>query len=117
MSKFHRIAAGAFIALAAGAASAQEATPDTWINEAKSTLTREQVRAELAAAVAATKGKHPWADVRFFADAASTRTRGEVVAELLRARESGEYDVINAEAPMPGAPLQRSTFYAQRQPR
>lgn len=36
--------------MAAGVASAQEATPDTWITEATSVKTREEVRAEVITA-------------------------------------------------------------------
>jgi Domain of unknown function (DUF4148) len=50
LSKIAASALALSCVVAAGVASAQEATPDTWITEAKSVKTREEVRAEVIAA-------------------------------------------------------------------
>lgn len=100
------------VALAAGAANAQEAEPDTWLLAAKSTLTRAEVQAELARSRASGEYAQINAEAVAFVPATTMRTRAEVVAELMAAKASGEYHAINAEvAPFPALPT-RVTFYA-----
>jgi len=89
--------------LAASAAFAQEATPDTW-KQAEVSKTRAQVQAELAQA--RQDGTIRSWSAGFIEPARSSMTRDEVVAALLQARASGELDRIDAEAASPGpAPM------------
>lgn len=89
----------AFIVAFAGAASAQEATPDHWISTgASSSLSRADVSAELAQA--RRSGEHARIDAEvpvLVAD--GSRSRVDVRDELARSRSSGEYARINAEVP------------------
>jgi hypothetical protein len=114
MNRLNLIAIAAAGMLAAATASAQEATPDTWISEASSTLTPAEARANALAALAAERSQRGGIELTFASEVPSTRSRADVVAELLRARESGEFQLINAEAPAFGLPLQGSSAYALR---
>lgn len=91
--------ATATLLLAAGAAFAQSEL-DTLVQEAKqqaSTLTREQVKAEVLRARAAGEldfNEHNYPPVR---KSASALTREQVKAEVLAARASGELDRQEAQ--------------------
>lgn len=113
MNQRHCLMACALAALGAGAASAQEAAPDTWITEAKSVTSRAEVQSELARARVSGEYVQINAEAPRFAPATATRTRAEVVAELFQAKASGEYDLINAEATPFPATRPRRTFYAE----
>ncbi len=112
MNQRHKYAiAFGIVALATGAAKAQDAEPDTWLAAAKSTLTRAEVQAEAIAARAAAATVYRPIELTFM-EQPMTRTRAEVVAELMAAKASGEYDAINAEVtPFPAAPA-RAALYA-----
>ena len=94
-------------------AFAQEATPDTWMNESRSVATSAEVRAEamqmLASGMLASLD-----NPGYLPTVAHPRLRAEIVAELHSARQSGELAMLSAEAhnfaPVPGAPT-----YAYRQ--
>lgn len=92
--------------LSAGTAIAQEATPDTWLQQAASTKTRAAVQAELAAARA--NGDMKVFRAGYIEPVQHSALRAEVRAETLRALASGEIAAINAEASNPGvAPVAR----------
>ena len=80
-------------AIVGAGAFAQEATPDTWMKVASSTshdaVSMESGQARIDASSEA---------YDFAAHAASGKTRGQVRAELLEAKASGEFDELNAEA-------------------
>ena len=99
---------------AAVGASAQEATPDTWLSETTSTRNRAEVRAEGLAQQAAERQSPYRIEDTFASNVPATRTRDEVAAELAQARASGEYEYINAEASLFVPALQR-TRHAQLQ--
>lgn len=80
----------------AGGSFAQEATPDTWMQTA-STQTREQVRAEAAQARRPAAGANVFAD-GYIESLPVARTRLQVRAEVIAARNSGELAAINSEA-------------------
>jgi hypothetical protein len=101
------------LGLAAAAAFAQEATPDTWMTETPSVLSRAEVRAE-AARYRVIGEKAAMEDPGYLPTVASSRLRAEVIAELQRARESGEWAALSAEAHDFGALLPRSSTYATR---
>ena len=86
------VAALSFAALA----GAQEATPDTWITEAKSVKSVAEVRAELAQARA--DGSIKAVSAGYIEKSAGQKTRAEVRAELAAARLSGELAATSAEA-------------------
>jgi hypothetical protein len=77
-------------------ALAQEATPDTWMQIA-STQSREQVRAEGQQARKAAPGTNVFAE-GYVESVPVPRTRLQVRAEVIAARNSGELAVINSEA-------------------
>ena len=81
--------------LSAGTVFAQEATPDTWLQAAKSTKSRAEVSAELAAARKSGLTK-AWS-AGYMEPVRSQALRAEVRAQTLRAIESGELAAINAE--------------------
>lgn len=89
------IAALALSAIAAGA-FAQEATADDWKATA-GTKSRAEVQAELQQA-RATGLTRSWS-AGYIEKLQATRTRAEVVAATIAARDSGELAAINAEAP------------------
>ncbi|HQC96753.1 MAG TPA: hypothetical protein PK306_13695 [Aquabacterium sp.] len=81
--------------LSAGAAFAQEATPDTWLSAAQTTKSRADVSAELFAArkTGLTKA---WS-AGYMEPVRSHALRAEVKAQTARAIASGEVRAINAE--------------------
>ena len=90
------VAASAIALLSTGAAFAQEATPDTWLQTAKSTATRAQVSADLAAARASGLTKS-WS-AGYMEPVRSHAQRADVKAQTVKAIRSGEVKAINAEA-------------------
>jgi hypothetical protein len=89
-------AVGSFFG-AAAPATAQEATPDTWIDRPVQ-KTRAQVRAELARARADGTIGAGSANYDFVAARDASKSREQVLAELRRAHASGALDAIDAEA-------------------
>ncbi|MBP6902410.1 MAG: DUF4148 domain-containing protein [Burkholderiaceae bacterium] len=89
------LATAAIALLGAGAAMAQEATPDTWMTQAKSTKTRTQVTAELYAA-RADGSINAWR-AGYIEPLRTHVARAEVKAETRRAIASGEAALINSE--------------------
>jgi hypothetical protein len=81
--------------LGGGAAFAQEATPDTWM-QATSVKTSQQVRDEL---VKARKDgtTRAWS-AGYMEPMRSTLSRAQVHAQVIAARDSGELQEVNAEA-------------------
>ena len=96
LSKIAASALALSFVVAAGVASAQEATPDTWITEAKSVKSVAEVRAELAQARA--DGSIKAVSAGYIEKSAGQKTRAEVRAELAAARLSGELAATSAEA-------------------
>jgi len=91
--------------LSAGAAFAQEATPDTWMQASATSLSRAAVQAD---AVAARNSNFAQAWTQgYIAPVMSTTPRAEVRAQTLQAIQRGEVKAINAEAfsLLPGAAL------------
>ena len=82
------VAASAIALLSTGAAFAQEATPDTWLQTAKSTATRAQVSADLAAARASGLTKS-WS-AGYMEPVRSHAQRADVKAQTVQAIASGE---------------------------
>lgn len=105
--------AAAVLGAVTSTAYAQEATPDTWIAEAKATKTVEQVRAELAQARRDGSVHAVTPGYDFAARSASTKLRLQVRADLYQARETGELDALNAEATDFASP-RRSPIHARR---
>lgn len=94
--------------LSAGTTFAQEATPDTWLQQATSTKTRAAVQAELATARA--NGDMKVFRSGYIEPVRNSALRAEVRAETLRALAAGEVAAINAEAGNPGqAPVARNS--------
>ena len=89
------IAATAIALLSTGAAFAQEATPDTWLQSAHSTKSRAEVSAELAAARQSGLTK-AWS-AGYMEPVRSSALRAEVKAQTVQAIASGELKAINAE--------------------
>ena len=95
--------------LSAGSVLAQEATPDTWLQQASATKSRAQVQTELQQARASGLTK-AWS-AGYMEPLRQSALRATVRAETLRALRSGEVDAINAEAhdvalrPVPHAAL------------
>ncbi len=89
------LAASAIALLGTGAAIAQEATPDTWLQAAKSTQSRADVSADLAAARKSGLTKS-WS-AGYMEPVRSHALRAEVKAQTARAIASGELKAINAE--------------------
>ncbi len=81
--------------LSAGAAFAQEATPDTWLLTAQSSKSRADVSAELAAARKSGLTK-AWS-AGYMEPVRSHALRAEVKAQTALAIRSGELKAINAE--------------------
>jgi hypothetical protein len=75
------------------AAHAQEATPDTW-TKVHASQTRDSVRQQIASADPSVKAEA----YDFMARPASTRTRGEVLSDLVAAKASGKLASLNGEA-------------------
>ena len=80
--------------LSAGAALAQEATPDTWM-QVQSTKSRADVSAELFAARQSGLTK-AWS-AGYMEPVRNSALRAEVRARTLQAIQSGELNAINAE--------------------
>ena len=80
--------------LSAGAAFAQEATPDTWL-QVQSTKSRADVQAELVAARQSGLTK-AWS-AGYMEPVRSSALRATVKASTLQAIASGELKAINAE--------------------
>lgn len=91
-------------------AQAQEATPDRWISA--TSMSREAVRAELDAARADGTIRASSTGYDFSRRVASQKSREQLRGEVLAARESGEYDAVNAEAHAFGR-VPRATVYAR----
>jgi hypothetical protein len=89
------IAASAIALLGAGTAFAQEATPDTWLQNLHSSKSRAEVSAELTAARQAGLTK-AWS-AGYMEPVRQSALRAEVRAQTLQAIESGELRAINAE--------------------
>ncbi len=93
--------------LSAGAAFAQEATPDTWL-QVQSTKSRADVSAELVAARQSGLTK-AWS-AGYMEPVRSSALRAEIKAATLQAIGSGEIKAINAEVYgyTPAAPVRLS---------
>jgi len=89
------LAASAIALLGTSAAFAQEATPDTWLQAAKSTQSRADVSADLAAARKSGLTKS-WS-AGYMERLGSTAPRADVKAVTVKAIRSGEVRAINAE--------------------
>ena len=89
------LAAAAITLLGTGAAFAQEATPDTWLQSAQSTKSRAEVSAELTAARQSGLTK-AWS-AGYMEPVRTSALRAEVRANTLQAIASGELKAINAE--------------------
>jgi hypothetical protein len=92
---------------------AQEATPDTWITEARATKTVEQVKAELAQARRDGTVHAVTPGYDFVARSDASKLRLQVRADLYKARETGELDALNNEA-WNFASLRRSPVHAKQ---
>ena len=102
MSFTKQFLAASAVALLGTSAFAQEATPDTWLQAAQSTVTRAQVSADLAAARASGLTK-AWS-AGYIEPVRSSAQRAEVKAQTVQAIRSGELKAINAEvAALPAA--------------
>lgn len=95
MSTTRSLLVASAIALLGGAAFAQEATPDTWLQTAQSTKTRAAVSAELTAARASGLTK-AWS-AGYIEPVRTHALRAEVKAQTAQAIQSGELKAINAE--------------------
>ena len=93
-------------------AFAQEATPDTFLTEAKSLRTRAEVRAEAMAQLRSPEQRVLLAE-GWLPSVAHPKLRAQVVAELHSARRSGELAALAAEA-HDFTPLPRTNAYAAR---
>lgn len=105
MKATHRLIATVVLAVAgAGAAFAQEATPDTWAQVAAS-KSRAQVQAELQQA--RKDGSIKSWSAGYIEPLRSVKSRDQVRAEFNAARASGELEAINGEVygytPVPAA--------------
>ena len=89
------LAASAIALLSTSAAFAQEATPDTWLQTTKSTATRAEVSADLAAARKSGLTK-AWS-AGYMEPVRNHALRAQVKAQTIRAIETGELQAINAE--------------------
>jgi uncharacterized protein YdbL (DUF1318 family) len=89
------IASAVFAFAASGAALAQEATSDQWMN-AVSTKSRDQVNAELIQARA--DGSIKVTSAGYLPSVKVSRDRADVVSETKAALRNGEIDRIGAEA-------------------
>ena len=95
---FKQAIAAAAIAVLGSAAHAQEIIPPfTWGDLPATTMTRDQVKAELDAARKDGSIKAVSATYDFAGRSPSTKTREQVRAELAAARASGEFDALNNE--------------------
>ena len=90
------VALASVLLTAAGAAFADDITPDHYA-DVPSTKTRAQVQAELAQAKQDGSIKVWSTTYNPLTKFVSTKTRGQVVAELQAAREDGEYATLNSE--------------------
>jgi hypothetical protein len=98
---------GAFALVALGTA-AQAQGVNQFIDQAQSTKSRDEVRAELAQARADGSIRATAGNYDFVAAARPQKSRDDVRRELQHARTSGELAAINAEAhDFTGAPMQR----------
>lgn len=91
----HLFIAIALTAAAAGSALAQEATPDTWLHSAKSTLSSADVSTALVAARQPGLTK-AWSE-GYLETVRNPALRAEVQARTLQAIQSGELKAINSE--------------------
>lgn len=100
------IALSAIALLGTGAAFAQEATSDAWMQTAQSSTTRADVSAELAAARQSGLTK-AWS-AGYMEPVRNSALRAEVRAQTLQAIASGELREINAtvHGGSPAAPMQ-----------
>ena len=89
------IVAVALTAAAAGSAMAQEATPDSWLQNLQSTKSRADVSAELTAARQSGLTK-AWS-AGYMEPVRNPALRAEVQARTLQAIRSGELKAINSE--------------------
>jgi hypothetical protein len=96
----------------ATAAQAQEATPDTFMTEAKSLRTRAEVRAEAMQQQRSPELRLMLAE-GYLPAVVHPRLRAQVMAELHAARMSGELAALSAEA-HDFSPLPRASAYAAR---
>ena len=96
MNKLSVAAVASVLLAVAGAAFADDITPDPY-RDTPAVKTRQQVQAELAQAQQDGSIKVWSTAYNPFKDAPSVKTRAEVVAELKAARASGEYDALNSE--------------------
>ena len=90
------VAVASLMFVAAGAAFADDITPDTY-NTVPSVKTRAQVQAELAQATADGSIKVWSTTYNPLTKFQSVKTRDQVVSELKAAQASGEYAVLNSE--------------------
>lgn len=107
-----RIIAGALFAAVGAGAWAQDSHPDLIGPETGGSMTRDQVKAELAQA--REDGTiNAWTSGYNFITP-GTKTRAQVRAELDQAVASGEYELRHSEAYDPFRSVPRQPTYAQR---
>ena len=109
MNKLLATAIVSTAALVSFGAAAQEVTPTPELST-PSTLSRAEVRAELARAKSA--GELKVFSSTYVPTVATSRSRAEVTAELRQAKADGEYALLNGEAVDPVAAQQ---FAAKKQ--
>jgi len=95
MNATRTLIAAVFAIAAVGPVAAQEADSDAWMT-IQSTKTHAQVQAELAQARA--DGSIKVLSLGYLPSVKTSRSRSDVVAEVMAARRSGELDRIDAEA-------------------
>ena len=98
MKSTKQLIAAATLTVIGLSAFAQEATPDTWMREARASKSRQEVLAELQAARKDGTINAVSENYDFVRRSPSVKTREEVRAELAQARASGEYAAVNSEA-------------------
>jgi hypothetical protein len=95
--KVARTLIAAVIAASAGAAFAQEATSDNWMHASVSN-SRAQVVQELDQARKDGTLNFTLESYDFAGRIASSKSRDQVIGELIESKLSGEYGALNAEA-------------------
>jgi hypothetical protein len=112
MNSIKQLIAAASLIMIGASAFAAEATPDTWMHEARASKTRQEVAAELQAARkdGTVNATSPTYD--FVRRVPATKTLGQVRAEVAQSRASGEYQALNGEAHAFGNGLARHPIHA-----
>lgn len=98
MKSTKQLVAAASLTLIGLSALAQEATPDTWMRDARASKSRQDVSAELQAARKDGTINAWSANYDFVRRSPSVKSREQVHAELAAARASGEYAAMHSEA-------------------